>query len=118
MFGGVIAEKITDQILNRPDVSVSLLIALLAISGLFYLLLRSYKQNDKAVIQLEKQNELMATIIQLLDTSYDATITNRDILQRVEVCVSNISLQTNNMLSELKSHRDECNRKIVKYVDK
>lgn len=108
-----VAEKITDQIMNRPDVPISLLLCLLVIGGLFYLLLKSYNQNDKAVIQLEKQNELMATIIQLLDTQHDATLTNRDIMQRIEVAVSNQSLQINNMFSELKSHRDECNRKLL-----
>jgi hypothetical protein len=116
MFGGVIAEQVVDKILAKPDIPFALLICLLAIVGLFYLLLKSYKQNDKAVEQLEKQNTVMATIIQLLDTQHEASLTNRDIIQRVEICVSNASLQINNMFGELKSHRDECNRKIINNV--
>lgn len=113
MFGGILVEKVTEQILARPDIPFALLMCLLVIGGLFYLLLKSYKRADKVAEQLEKQNTLMATIIQLVETQHGASLTNRDIIQRVEVCISNASLQINNIFGELKSHRDECNRKLI-----
>jgi hypothetical protein len=111
MFIGVLIDKITDNILTRPDIPLALITAFLTISFLFYLLMRSYKYNEKIVIQLESQNTLMATMLQLINEEHRATIDNREIIQRIEISSSNNSIQINNLFSELKSHRDECNRK-------
>lgn len=111
MGGTAVAEKITDAIISRPDVPISILVLILVIAGLFYLLIRSYKQTDKITDQLEKSNTLIATLIQLTNTDHEATITNRDILQRFDVCLTNVTTQIANLFTELRSHRDECNRK-------
>lgn len=110
-MGETIADKIVTGVLNRPDVPISILILLLVICGLFYLLIRSYKHTDKISDQLEKSNSLMSTLIQLTNTDHEATIINRDILQKFDVCLGNFNLQLNNINQELRSHRDECNRK-------
>ena len=107
-----IIEKVTEGIISKPDVPISILVLILVIAGLFYLLIRNYKQTDKIADQLEKNNTLMSTLIQLTNTDHEATITNRDILQRFDVCLTNQTTQVGNLFTELRAHRDECNRKL------
>lgn len=111
-----VAGKIIEGVLNRPDVPISILILLLVIVGLFYLLIRSYKQTDKITDQLEDNNKLMSTLIQLTNTDHEATMVNRDILQRFDVCLGNFNLQLGSVTQELRSHRDECNRKYSEFL--
>lgn len=111
-----IVEKIADGIVSKPDVPISILILLLVIVGLFYLLIRNYKQTDKVADQLENNNKLMSTLIQLTNTDHEATIINRDILQRFDVSLGNTNVQLNNMVQDLRLHRDECNRKYSEFL--
>lgn len=119
MFGGLITEKIAEQIISKPDVPIALLICLLVISGLFYLLMKSYNRNDKLATSLESISNSLSTIIQLTNIDHEATIKNRDILQNLDVCVSNNKLaientntQIGNVLSEIRSHKEDCIRKV------
>jgi len=112
--GTAIIEKIAERVVEKPDTPISISILMLVIIGLFYLLIRSYKQTDKIAEQLEKSNSLISTLIQLTNTDHEATVINRDILQRFDVCLTNTTTQLANLLAELRLHRDECNRKNFK----
>ena len=107
-----IIEKVAESVISRPDVPISILVLILVIIGLFYLLIKNYKQTDKIVNQLEKSNALISTLIQLTNTDHEATIINRDILQRFDVSLTTQTIQIGNLFNELRAHRDECNRKI------
>ena len=111
-----IIEKVAESVISRPDVPISILVLVLVIAGLFYLLIRSYKQTDKISDQLEKSNALISTLIQLTNTDHEATIINRDILQRFDVCLGNFNLQLSTISQELRSHRDESNRKYSELI--
>lgn len=111
-MGTDVAGKVVEGILAKPDIPISVLILLLVIGGLFYLLIRSYKQNDKIAEQLEDNYTLMSTLVQISNTDHETMVRNQDILQRFDVCLNHTTTQLNNLFNELRSHRDECNRKV------
>lgn len=111
-MGTEVAEKVVSSIIAKPDVPTSILILILVIIGLFYLLIRSYKQNDKIAEQLESNYNVMVTLVQLSNTDHETIVKNQDILQKFDICLNHTITQLNNLFSELRSHRDECNRKV------
>jgi hypothetical protein len=110
--GAVLVEKTAEKILEKPDVPIALLFCLLIIGFLFYIVLRNYKTLDKLTQGLESHNVLLAKLYQMIEITNDAGNTSRDLIQRIEICTSNNTLQLNNLSTDFKSHRDECNRKI------